>query len=237
MRASQIVASMGAFRQQNRISNLIANNISNAQTPGFKKDVPLFESLLTDSFSRFQTSPLDGTRTLFQQGGIQKSGNPLDVAIEGGGFFKVKTPVGTRYTRAGNFVLNKEGVLTNPDGFPILGKDGEITLRGQNVSVETDGTVQVDGEARGRIALATFPDLNTLKKEGHTLFSAEFPETETEASDFILHQGSLESSNVNSIEEMANYIDALRSFESCLKIIQSQDEMDSRAVNELGVLR
>jgi flagellar basal-body rod protein FlgF len=236
MRPSQIVASMGAFRQQNRISHLIANNLSNAQTPGFKKDVPLFQSLLTDSFSRFDIRAIDETRTLFQQGGIQKTGNPLDIAIEGGGFFKVKTPDGTRYTRAGTFILNKDGILTNPDGFPILGKKGEITLRGQNVTIETDGKVQVDGELRGQIDLVAFPDPNMLKKEGHTLFSTEFPEAETGATDSILRQGALESSNVNSIEEMTNYIDALRSFESCLKIIQSQDEMDSKAVNELGRL-
>ncbi len=236
MRSSQLVASMGAFRQQNRISHLIANNLSNAQTPGFKKDVPLFQSILSDRFSRFQTSPIDQIRTLFQQGGVQKTGNPLDVAIEGEGFFKIKTPEGTRYTRAGNFILNKEGVLSTPDGFPVLGKQGEITLRGQNIVIEKNGTVKGDGGELGQLALAVFADPNVLRKEGHTLFSADLPETETEVSDPLLHQGAIESSNVNSIEEMTNYIDALRSFESCLKIIQSQDEMDSKAVNELGRL-
>jgi flagellar basal-body rod protein FlgG len=227
---------MGAFRQQNRISHLIANNLSNAQTPGFKKDEPLFESILGDRFGRGLTSPIDQVRTVFQQGSVQKTGNPLDVAIEGEGFFKVDTPEGTRYTRAGNFIMSKDGVLTNLDGFPVLGNQGKITLRGQNIVIEKDGAVKGDGEELGRIALVAFPDPNLLRKQGRTLFSADLPETEKEIPEPLLHPGATESSNVNPIEEMANFIDALRSFESCLKIIQSQDEMDSKAVNDLGRL-
>ena len=152
------------------------------------------------------------------------------MAIEGEGFFKIDTPEGIRYTRAGNFILNKDGVLSTPDGFPVLGKQGKITLQGQNIVIGKDGTVKGDGGELGRIALVAFPDSNVLRKEGHTLFSTDFPETEKEVSDPLLSPGATESSNVNPIEEMTNYIDALRSFESCLKIIQSQDEMDSKAV-------
>ena len=234
MGPSQMVASMGAFRQQNRISHLIANNLSNAQTPGFKREVPVFHQILSDAAGRIHPGPVEGAKTAFQQGSIHKTGNPLDMAIEGEGFFKVKTPLGIRYTRAGSFILNKEKMLTNADGFPVLGKQGEITLSGQNIAIGRNGTVKADGGEIGQIALVTFPDLEVLKKEGHTLYSSDFPETETEVQDPQLHQSSLESSNVNPIEEMVNFIDAMRSFESCLKVVQCHDEMDGRAVNELG---
>jgi flagellar basal-body rod protein FlgG len=225
---------MGAFRQQNRISHLIANNLSNAQTPGFKKEVPVFHQILSDASGRFYPGTVEWSKTAFQQGSIQKTGNPLDMAIEGEGFFKVKTPLGIRYTRAGSFIVNREKVLTNADGFPVLGKQGEIMVSGQNIAIERNGTVKADGGEIGQIALVTFPDLDVLKKEGHTLYSSDLPEKETEVQDPLIHQGSLELSNANAMEEMVNFIDAMRTFESCLKIIQSQDEMDGKAVNELG---
>jgi flagellar basal body rod protein FlgG len=100
--------------------------------------------------------------------------------------------------------------------------------------VGKDGTIKVDGAEVDRIDLVNFSDLSGLKKEGHTLFRLEIPQAEGEARDSQLHQGALESSNVNPIEEMVKLIDSLRSYESCMKVIQSNDEMDGRAVNELG---
>ena len=234
MRQSQILASVGAFRQQNRISHLITNNLSNVQTPGFKRDVPIFSVLLSQALDSYQRFSFDQTKTLFHNGSIQETGSPLDLAVEGEGFFKILTPQGIRYTRAGNFRLDKDMVLTNADGLPVVGKRDEITLSGGMISVEKDGTVKVNGEERDKIALVTFQDLDLLRKEGHTLFGLKIPQEETEVQNSQIRQGALEASNVNPIEEMVNLIDALRSFESCVKIVQSQDEMDSKAVNELG---
>jgi flagellar basal body rod protein FlgG len=92
----------------------------------------------------------------------------------------------------------------------------------------------VDGEEAGQIALVTFSDLNLLRKEGNGLFRLEVPQAEVEVRDSQLLQGALESSNVNPVEEMVNLIDSLRSYESCLKVIQGHDDMDNKAVNELG---
>ena len=234
MRQSQILASVGAFRQQNRISHLITNNLSNVQTPGFKRDVPIFSVLLSQALDSYQRFSFDQTKTLFHNGSIQETGSPLDLAVEGEGFFKILTPQGIRYTRAGNFRLDKDMVLTNADGLPVVGRRDEITLSGGMISVEKDGTVKVNGEERDKIALVTFQDLDLLMKEGHTLFGLKIPQEETEVQNSQIRQGALEASNVNPIEEMVNLIDALRSFESCVKIVQSQDEMDSKAVNELG---
>jgi flagellar basal-body rod protein FlgG len=234
MRNFQTVPALGAFREQRRIFHLIANNLSNAQTVGFKKDVLVFHSILNRSWDQLQNSPTDEVKTSFHQGNFQRTGNDLDLAIEGEGFFKTKTPNGLRYTRAGNFKLDRERQLVNAEGMPVMGKNGEIRISGQKISVETDGTIRVDGGEVGQIDLVSFPNLDLLKKEGNNLFRLEVPQEEMEANNSQIVQGVLELSNVNPIEEMVNMVDSLRSYESCLKIVQSQDALNSKAVNDLG---
>ena len=135
-----------------------------------------FITILDQTLDRFRDNQPDGIKTNFHQGNIQKAGNVLDVAIEGEGFFKVKTPQGIRYTRAGNFELNKDNVLVNGNGFPVMGKQGEITLRGQTISIEKDGAIKVDGGVVDQIALVTFSNPDLLRKEGNTLFRLEVPQ-------------------------------------------------------------
>jgi flagellar basal-body rod protein FlgG len=235
MRNTQAVAAMGAFRQQTRMDHLIANNLSNAQTIGFKREVPVFQSILSKTSERFQNIQHDTRRISFLPGPIQKTGNDLDLTIEGEGFFKVKTPKGVRYTRDGNFRLNKDQVLINADGFPVLGQRGsEITLTGKKIAVGSTGSVMTDGNEVDQIAVVTFSDLNILQKEGHTLFKNESPEGEIKAPQSQVVQGALEASNVNAVEEMINLMDSYRTYESCLKIIQADNSLDSKAVNEVG---
>ena len=235
MRNTQTVAALGAFRQQTRMSHLIANNLSNAQTIGFKREIPVFQSILSKTSERFQNIQNDTVKISFLPGPIQKTGNDLDLAIEGGGFFKVKTPNGVRYTRNGNFGLSKDKVLINPDGYPVLGQRGsEITLTGKKIAVGTNGSISVDGNEVDQIALVTFPNLNILKKEGHTLLKNESLQEEIGAQQSQVVQGALEASNVNAVEEMINLMDSYRTYESCLKIIQADNSLDSKAVNEVG---
>jgi flagellar basal-body rod protein FlgG len=227
------LAVIGLFRQERR-HELIANNLSNAQTAGFKKDVPVFHKIFSEAFSSSPLGEFETSVTSFQQGELQTTQNPLDLAIEGEGFFKVKTPQGIRYTRSGHFRLNREGTLVQDSGYPVLGRTGEINLRGNQFSVDKDGTVYVDGSIRDKIALVTFADLKGLRKEGQALFKLESEQEEKEVSQSQLHQGALELSNINIMEEMIRMIDALRSFQACHKIVQVQDEVDAKAVNELA---
>jgi flagellar basal-body rod protein FlgF len=229
-------AVIGLFRQQRRYE-LISNNLSNVQTPGFKKDAPVFHQVFSEALTPSLTalsSDSEISQTLFSQGEIQRSGNLLDLAIEGEGFFKIKTPEGIRYSRNGNLRLTQEGVLVQSNGFPVLGKNGEITLKGSKVAVEKDGTIKVDGETQDQLALVTFADLKGLLKQGKSLFKLETEQEEKAAEGGQILQGAQEGSNVNSMEEMVQLIDALRSFEACHKVVQVQDEMNARAVNDLA---
>jgi flagellar basal-body rod protein FlgF len=236
MFSSQTIAALGANRQQIRINNIITNNLSNTQTTGYKKDIPLFESLLRESSQRSANPPSETSMTVLTQGLINKTGNPLDLAIEGEGFFKIKVGEEIRYTRAGDFRLNKEQKLVTANGYPVQGRNGDLTLNGKNISIGGDGTLQVDGNPSGKIQVVTFADPSGLRKEGYNLFQSDEDPVENKMDDTLIHQEHLETSNVNPIEEMINLMDSHRNFEACLKIIQANDSLDSKATNELGRL-
>ncbi len=233
MRNLQISGITGLFRQEKRFET-IANNLSNAQTIGFKRDFPVFEQIMSQTWDRYQREGSDSIFTIFQQGDIQKTGNELDLAIEGEGFFKVQTPRGLRYTRNGNFTLNRDNKLITQDGFPVLGRQGEITLNGKNIQFTPDGSVRVDGNEVDQMEFVTFADIRSLQKEGGNLFQADETMEEVKANPTQIHQGAVEASNVNPLEEMVRLMDTLRSYESSSKVIQAQDELDGKAVNELG---
>ncbi len=224
---------VGLFRQEKRY-DIIANNLSNLQTVGFKKDVPVFDKVLTEALSSSHGEDPVSSLTVFQQGDLQSTRNDLDLAIEGEGFFKVKTPAGVRYTRNGNLRLNQDGVLLDSKGHPVLGRGSEITLRGSQISIDKDGTIWTDGNSQGKIDLVTFKDLRDLKKEGSNLYRNGSEQEEIEAPESRIHQGSLEQSNVNPMEEMVRIIDAFRSFQACHKVVQVEDELNAKAVNDLA---
>ena len=233
MGISQSLGVVGLFRQEKRY-DIIANNLSNVQTVGYKKDVPVFHKVFSEALSSSLAEDPVESVTVFQQGDLQPTGNPLDMAIEGEGFFKVKTPNGIRYTRAGNFNLNQDGVLIQSNGYPVLGGDREITLRGTKVVIGNDGTVSVDGSNQGKIDMVTFPDLNGLMKEGQTLFKLATEQKEIQPQQSQIQQGSLEGSNVNALGEMIQMIDSLRTVQFCSKLVQAEDDMNNRAVNDLA---
>jgi flagellar basal-body rod protein FlgG len=209
----QPVAALGALREERRYS-VIANNLSNSQTVGFRKDNLVFRKVIDKASNRITGEETGRTLTSFQQGELQTTGNPLDVAIDGEGFFKIRTPQGVRYTRSGRFELNQDRILVNGSGFPVMGRGGEITLGGKNISIDKEGTI--------------------LKKEGQTLMKLDVPQEEMEEDESQVIQGSLESSNINTVEEMMKMLDSLRIYESCMKAIQANDELNVKAVNEIG---
>ncbi|WP_373998849.1 flagellar basal-body rod protein FlgF [Bdellovibrio bacteriovorus] len=258
----------GAIAQSTKLDT-IANNLANVNTPAFKRDQQLFQEYLTanekppettqiprdvasiESFYNMQggdKSYVDakGTFTDFSQGGLKHTGNPMDVAIDGKGFFEVATPGGVRLTRAGNFTLDGNGQLVTKEGFPVLraGEPGAdpasrvIRLQGTGLplSINDNGDVFEGTENIGRVSLVNVNNPDSLQKMGSSLYSFKpnmAPEM-TNVNNPSLKQGFLEASNVNIVQEMTDMISTNRVFESTQKAITAYDQMADKMVNVVG---
>ncbi len=223
------------INQEQRL-NQVSNNLANVDTPGFKKETVTFDEMLYQA-NRSRQRVGKGLRinTVHQQGVVQKTDAPFDMAISGDGFFRVQTPAGDRLTRAGNFQRNNEGLLVTANGYPVLGEAGPITITGTKVDVSRDGTLLVDGIRADRLAVVT-ADPQGLKKEGDNLFRLVEGAAEEAAPNAQILQGHLEKSNVNTVTEMTEMIDLYRAYEGQQKMIRSVDDLDDLAVRKVGAL-
>jgi flagellar basal-body rod protein FlgG len=246
MNGSLYIAASAALDHQRRV-DVLTNNLANANTAGFKADDVTFQVATQDpgqegdaELRRTAINNLPATLRLagytdFSAGASRPTGNALDVALEGNGFFSVSTPNGTQYTRQGNFTLNQDGVLVTQDGYPVLGEGGEITIEGQKVVIDEEGYIRVDGNEVDRLSLVMFDDLKTLTKVGSSLFTTTTPgQTPATAENVSVKQGYLENSNVNAIRVMTDMITEMRIVEAYQKMIRTADSADTKAVNELG---
>ena len=206
----------------------VANNLANVNTSGFRSQRNQFSSVLANA-SASGGSPLNlavnnygvlgGTRLDMSQGSLEKTGNDLDFAIDGSGFFAVQTPTGRKYTRSGNFQVAANGQLITPEGDPVQGEKGAINVSGGKVHVGTDGTISVNGAVAGRLKIVDFASTTQLAATGKTYYSA--PEnSEIEAKQASVQQGVIEASNVNPVTSAVELIN-----------IQRQAEMMERALS------
>ena len=204
-----------------REMDVIANNLANVNTNGFKKEILSFDERLNPMIT------LD-----FRQGELQETGNPLDLAIEGAGFFKVSTPAGMRYTRDGNFTTDTIGRLVTADGHPVMGKNGPITLTEGEIFFGENGEVIMDAMVFDALDVVNFSDPQALSREGSNLFAMDPARTtEIPAGNARIIQGTLEGTNVSTVEEMTNLIAANRMYEAAGKVMRTSDENDSRAIS------
>ncbi|RMF93472.1 MAG: hypothetical protein D6734_09990, partial [Candidatus Schekmanbacteria bacterium] len=163
------------------------------------------------------------------------TGNPLDLAINNQGFFKVNTPNGIKYTRNGNFSLDKSGRLITSEGYSVLGESGEIILKDSNIKIENDGSIKSGKSTIGKIALVNFKDLSVLKRDGNSFYlPLGMEDQEIPAEDATVSQGYLELSNVNIVQEMVKMLTVVRANESYQKIIENFNTINFKASNELG---
>ena len=194
---------------------VVSNNVSNANTVGFKSDMMLFEKHLTDDVKTKNTMPSDvATLSNQKNGSLQNTGNPLDLAIVGAGFFKVQTPNGIRYTRGGSFYRNVDGVLSTSSGYPLLTIDNDTINFNENdldPEISEDGTVSVNGDVRATIGVVEFENQKLLRKSGDGLFQSDVEGDF--ASNFVIKNKMLESSNVEPIKEMVKMIELQRKME------------------------
>jgi len=223
---------------------VLANNLANTDTPGFKADQLLVAPLtpgpdLTLPVRFPEIFPPSNVRvagqfTDYSQGPIRNTERPLDVAIAGPGFFVVDTPDGERYTRAGNFTVDRDGFIVTAGGHRVLGQGGPIQLRQGAVSIGDQGQVQENGRVVGTLRIVDFPLPYQLTKEAQQLFRPQDPAVTPQEIQAQIVGGHLEGSNVGIVESMVTLIDASRTFETYQKMIQSLDETVKQAANELG---
>ncbi|MBN1592156.1 MAG: flagellar basal-body rod protein FlgF [Candidatus Coatesbacteria bacterium] len=234
------------FLTEARAQEIRSNNLANVNTVGYKKDVPFFKLLVKEGAKAGETGSYDplapssvvmgGTATDFSQGPLRQTGNLLDLALQGEGFFAVRIGDSEGYTRAGNFKLGENGELLDQNGLRVLAAQGELNVpEGANLVINTDGEVFADGESIGSIKLVEFDDPRLLEKVGSNIWVAKTDEAvPREAKEVELHQGFLESSNTSIIDEMVSMIDGMRRYESHQKNIRAiLEDTVARTINTL----
>ncbi len=223
--------------QEQRL-NQISNNLANVNTTGYKKeDITFWEMMFKAADNKPRVGKAMKIITDHRQGAAIQTGNNLDFAINGRGFFKVQTPQGIRYTRNGNFTLNNTGQLSTADGNLVIGDGGPISLTNDKISVAHDGQISANGQIINKLSLVNFSDLNSLEKEGNNLFRLKPGSAKEQAATTInIQQGSLEGSNVNIIQGMTEMIDLQRSYQTQQKAIQTMDDLDHQAISRVGNL-
>lgn len=241
------------------LNDVIANNLANINTPGFKQTLLAFKNIQElevskiDAAKGFQNreqspgtisagSAVDALVIDFKQGSIKQTGNPFDVAINGDGFFTIQTQDGVAYSRNGNFMRNNEGLLTTLDGNPVIGESGPIALDIENVKdnqikIHSNGDIEVNKEIVDRIKIVDFEDKSKLSYQGNSLFKANGENLVMKEAKAQLSQGSLESANSTAIETMIKSIDGSRTYEMLSKTIETSNRSLGKIVNEVGRIK
>ncbi len=219
-----------------RHMEVIANNIANASTPGYKNEQLMFVEYLAESETGETVSYVQDLAVArdFSEGELSQTGNSLDVAIHNDGWFVIDKPEGRAYTRNGHFTLNESGQITTSGGYPVLNTDGTpITLgvEDRNVEISADGTVSTPNGNKGRLDIVKFPEGTVLAKAGETLFTTDA--TPEPATDAKVVQGMIESSNVRPVVEVTNMIWALRSYQAATEVTVGEDGLLRKAIEVL----
>lgn len=226
--------------------DVVANNLANADTDGFKAERIAFTTALETAVrdlgagaargasGRVFPAVAPGTLDL-APGPVARTGGALDAAIDGEGFFEVETPQGPRYSRAGAFALGADGALVTASGHPVLGDAGPISVPEGPAAIRAGGAV-VDGSGAvvGRLRVVAFDDPRALVAEGGGLLRAAPEAAPRAVADPRLVPGALERSNVRPAEQLASLVFLQRAFEISLRAMQSDDEATGRLIQELG---
>ena len=258
------IGASGMNAQQNRL-DAISNNLANVDTTGFKRDIGVskaFSELLLrrtnadgvykTSFGSADAAPIIGRVglgvetnelfTSFEQGSFKSTDTHTDLALGGEGFFAVQTPQGERYTRNGNFLLGKEGILLTKDGYPVLGENGPIQVPDDKFFINQDGMIynREDNQLIDRIKLVRFDNERYLKKQGNSLWNtngisgpAHIAEGDERPR---VMQGYVETSNVNVVNEMVQMIEVNRAYEANQKSVQTEDTLMDTLWNKVTVV-
>jgi len=224
-----------------RRMDITANNIANMNTTAFKSVHPLFEEYLVDRKVSDKMSYVHdyGTYRNRQEGAVQQTSRPLDIAITGEGFFTVETENGERYTRNGNFKLDAEGNIVTQNGDFLLDETGspiQINQDNPDIDIAPDGTITLGAEQTQKLQIVKFENSHNLKVLGNGYYDADGEEA-IPAEEATLHQGSLEQSNVQPILEMTSMVDVLRSYQAAQKLLDAEHDMQMKSIEELPAIQ
>ncbi|WP_370205950.1 flagellar hook-basal body complex protein [Pararhodobacter marinus] len=231
---TQLTRQSGLLRE----IQLIAHNIANLSTTGFRREGLLFSEYVSALGHEEESLSMAAARahqTYLTQGTMTMTGGTLDLGIEGDGFFTIQTPDGERYTRAGHFTPNQAGDLVTPDGHPVLDIGGApifIPPEAGQIAIARDGTISADGQPLAQIGLVVPAEQADLKRETGVLHRIDGDVLPVETP--VVLQGFLEESNVNAISEMARLIQVQRAYETGQKFLDREDERIRNVVQTLG---
>jgi flagellar basal-body rod protein FlgG len=249
------MAAAAAVAYEKRLE-IVANNLANVNTAGFKRDEVSFQAYLrSDTGAAVAVSPpypgpgqagpfwVDyRSRTDFSPGPLKPTGGAMDLAVNGKGFFSIQAPEGVVYTRRGNFSLNAEGVLVTQEGWPVMGENGEIRVGGAGAgrsapefSVAEDGSMSANRAALGRLRIVDVAEPETLVKTGDGYFRPATGDVDEQPLENVrVAQGFLEMANVETIKMMVEMMEILRGYESYQRTMRSVDETNAKSISELG---
>lgn len=217
--------------------DMVANNVANMNSSGFKGERAIFEEFLVKTNDRKKLSYVQdrGLWRDTQEGPMQRTGNPYDLAIKGEAYFVVGTTDGPRYTQNGRFQLDAEGTLVTQAGFPVLDENGDpvvIDPLDGDITVSAEGAVIGELGELARLQLVRFENEQELLKIGDSLYSSQQEPQEPEGVQVL--QGMFEGSNVKGVVEMTRMMDVVRAYTSTANMLQSNHDLQRRAVERLG---
>ena len=223
-------------RNLSKTMNRVADMVANVNTTAFKSESDIYDETIkrTDPRNQISFDIIKTTKRNYSQGDMITTARELDVAIYGNGFLSVETPWGIRYTRSGNLNVTPEGLLVTKEGYPVLTNGGgtvEFAQGDINIDIAENGLVRSNGEERGQIGLFEFENTQLLVKQGKGLYKTTEPALEPYNS--IILQGVLESSNVSSVESMANLIEVSRRIESNKKLSSELHNIKLESIRKL----
>lgn len=216
-------------------TQIIANNIANASTPGYKSEGTIFAEYVAGAGGKnpsLSMGHLVGHSTDFTNGSIRQTGGTFDLAIEGAGFFKIALPNGTALTRAGAFQLGPEGTLVTAEGFPVVDQGGgplEFPTDAVSISISRDGTISVDGEIFG--AIGVFEPVGEMTRLGNNQWLPVGGDRPVETPNIL--QGAIEQSNVSPVEEFATLIAVQRLFEAGQTLAEQEHDRLSSLIDAI----
>jgi flagellar basal-body rod protein FlgF len=229
---------LGLSRQM----EVVANNLANSTTPGFKSEGMVFSEYLIKAEKPVKLSYVQDMASFrdLREGNLETTGNDLDVAVQGKGYFVLQTTDGPRYTRNGRFQLNAAGEIVTSGGFRVLAGGAPVVVNTDDgpITIASDGTVSANRTQGGntpviygKLDVVTFNDESALKPSGNTMFASDEAAIPANVADFKVQQRMIEGSNVESIREMTSMIWVQRNYQAAQKFIDGEHERMRRAVN------